>query len=58
MPSVCRTQQGIGIACLQVESRIDQEDLAEYQLQLLCVLLEELTSGDRISTRKNEMNDT
>lgn len=55
---MCKTQQGIGPACLQVESRIDQEDLAGYQLQWLCVLLEELTSGDRISTRKSEMNDT
>lgn len=58
MPSVCKTQQGIGIARLQVESRIDQEDLARHQLQLLCVLLQELTSSDRNSMRRNEMNDT
>ena len=58
MPSVCKTQQGIGTARLQVESRIDQEDLARHQPQLLCVLLEELTSSNRNSTRRNEMNDT
>ena len=55
---MCKTQQGIGIARLQVESRIDQEDLARHQLQLLCVLLQELTSSDRNSMRRNEMNDT
>ena len=58
MPSVCKTQQGIGTAHLQVESRIDQEDLARHQPQLLCVLLEELTSSDRNSARRNKMNDT